>query len=432
MTGDSTLATAYQRVVAWYVVALLFLYPYGITLGADANVRLSDLFALLALLVGTGALLLRGSVRIERGFLAVVGAFVLFELLAPIVGAAGYRRPGDATSALRMALLWLPVVFLVMHAPPQHAVLFEARLARILSVTLWLNFGYALLQIANTVGVVPRALLLTTWLEPWAVDTNYNPIQGLRPAGFFSNSTGLSVFGIVCLCFFYARYVSDGARRDLLYSLLAVGVVVLSTSRTAYATAAAILFAGWLHLSGGRKGVTALILAGAIAVTLVAVERTVGIDEAFYRFQRIAELGLLEDVSLGKRVNESWPTAIAAARAYPLGTLVQATRALPLIDSGYLNYYLQGRWLFVAAVAVLLGGLWLVGLRAFFGPRSRRLGLMALFLAIYLTAAMVVTNPLRSPLVIAFLAFTLWRTACEQRSLLMRAEWLPVAPREAA
>jgi hypothetical protein len=417
VTSGATLVSACQRVAGWYLVALLFLYPYGISLGDEASLRLSDLFALLALVVGAGALVLRQQIRIDRTFLAIAGAFVLLELLLPFVGAIGYRRPGDAASALRMAMLWLPMVFLTMLAPPRNSVLFEAKLERVLSVTLWLNIGYAILQIANTLGVVPRALLVTSWLEPWAVDKNYNLIQGLRPAGFFANSTALSVFGIVCLAFFYARYVSGAVRRDLVNTLLALGVVALSTSRTAYAAAAAILFAGWLHLSPGRKSVMALVLASGIAALLVVVEQTVGIDEAFYRFQRLADSGLLEDVSLGKRVNQSWPAAIAAAQSYPIGTLVQATRALPVIDSGYLNYYLQGRWVFVAAVAVLLAGQWWLGLRAFFGPASRRLGLLALFLAIYLSAAMIVSNPLRSPLMIAFIVFALWRIRFEQQGL---------------
>jgi hypothetical protein len=417
VTSGATLVSACQRVAGWYLVALLFLYPYGVSLGDEASLRLSDLFALLALVVGAGALVLRQQIRIDRTFLAIAGAFVLLELLLPFVGAIGYRRPGDAASALRMAMLWLPMVFLTMLAPPRNSVIFEAKLERVLSVTLWLNIGYAILQIANTLGVVPRALLVTSWLEPWAVDKNYNLIQGLRPAGFFANSTALSVFGIVCLAFFYARYVSGAVRRDLVNTLLALGVVALSTSRTAYAAAAAILFAGWLHLSPGRKSVMALVLASGIAALLVVVEQTVGIDEAFYRFQRLADSGLLEDVSLGKRVNQSWPAAIAAAQSYPIGTLVQATRALPVIDSGYLNYYLQGRWVFVAAVAVLLAGQWWLGLRAFFGPASRRLGLLALFLAIYLSAAMIVSNPLRSPLMIAFIVFALWRIRFEQQGL---------------
>ena len=96
---------------------------------------------------------------------------------------------------------------------------------------------------------------------------------------------------------------------------------------------------------------------------------------------------------------------------------------MPLIDSGYLNYYLQGRWLSIAALAVMLAGLWLIGLRSFFGPASKRLGLMAIFAAMFLSAAMVVSNPFRSPLMIAFIVFTFWRVGFERqvRSMEVRA-----------
>ena len=153
-----------------------------------------------------------------------------------------------------------------------------------------------------------------------------------------------------------------------------------------------------------------------IVAILVVVEQTVGVQEAFYRFQRLAESGILEDASFGKRVNQSWPAAIEAARDYRFGTLIQAPRALPVIDSGYLNYYLQGKWLFVAALVPLLAGLWFLGLLAYFGPRTRRLGVMALFLAIFLSAALVVSNPLRSPLMIFFIVYTLWRLQVERES----------------
>jgi hypothetical protein len=141
---------------------------------------------------------------------------------------------------------------------------------------------------------------------------------------------------------------------------------------------------------------------------------------AFSRFQRLADAGLLEDRSFGERVYDTWPTALAAARDYHFGTLIQAPRALPLIDSGYLTYYLQGKWLFVAAVVVLLAGQWLLGLRAFFGARSQRLGLMTLFLAIFLTGALIISNPLRSPLVISFVVFSLWRLRVERDSAVLQ------------
>ena len=167
--------------------------------------------------------------RVDRTLFAIIGLFLVMELVIPIVGAVGYRRPVDVVSALRMAMLWLPMVFLTMLVPAVRALDFERSLVRILAVSLWLNLVYAVMQIASTVGFVPRAALVTSWLEPWAVDKNYDIVQGIRPAGFFANSTALSVFGIVSLCFFYARFVVSGSRQNLVHALLAVGIVVLTT-----------------------------------------------------------------------------------------------------------------------------------------------------------------------------------------------------------
>jgi hypothetical protein len=289
-------------------------------------------------------------------------------------------------------MLWLPMVFLTMLAPSWRSVQFEESLAKLLAVTLWLNLAYAVLQVAAAIGVVPRQLLITEWLQPWAVDHNYNVIQGLRPAGFFNNSTALSVFGIVCLCFFYARHVSSGARKDLVYALVAIGIVVLSTSRAAYAACAAIIFAGWWHLDRPQvHALTAILVAGG-AGPLILVQETIGVEvvstgssalrrAACWRMNRLV------------RVHQIWPAALAAARDYTFGTLIQPTRALPLIDSGYLTYYLQGKWPFVAALAALLSSFWYFGLRAFFGLKSQRFGILALFLAIYLAGALLISNP---------------------------------------
>ena len=133
------------------------------------------------------------------------------------------------------------------------------------------------------------------------MDQHFHVLQGLRPAGFFNNSTALSVFGVVCLSFFYARYVSNGARRDLVHSLLSIAVIVLTTSRAAFVGSAAIIFAGWWLLSTGRKlALTAILICGAAAVLLM-VEKTIGVELVFNRFQRLVESGLLQDVSFGSR-----------------------------------------------------------------------------------------------------------------------------------
>lgn len=414
--ASCSLLDVYENVLLAYLASLLYLYPYGIPLGGEASIRAPDLLGLLCLLLGVAALILRRRVRADLVFFAVVGHFVLLELATPTIGAIGYHQPFDAVSTLRMAILWLPMVLLTMLAEPAKEPRFEQKLYILLAATLWLNVPYALVQIAVDLGYAPGWMAFTMFLEPWTVDRQFAVVVGLRPAGFFVNTTALSVFGIVCLCFFYARYVANRVRTDLLLSLVSIFLVVLTTSRAAYAAVALIVLVGWFALTGRRKVAVLLVLIACVTVLLVAVEKTVGLDQAFYRFQRVAESGLLADVSFGHRVKDTWPAALEAARNYPFGTLISAPRIAVLIDSGYLTYYIQGKWVFIASATFMLLGQWTIGLRRLRRPYLQPGGLMILFLAVYVTLAMIITNPLRSPLVISFIAFAFWKLKVERQS----------------
>jgi hypothetical protein len=415
----------YEICVLVYFLLLLYLYPYGMAVTDSVNVRIPDLMALVTLALGAWALLCRGWIWLDRDLYIVAGAFVALEVITPFVGGLGYRQLPDAVSGIRMAMIWLPMIFLTMLAHPTESLRFERRLAKVLAVSLWLNLIYSLVQIAVTLHVLPQSLLVTVWLAPFAVDNQFSVLPGLRPSGFFVATTALSMFGVVCLSFYYARYLTTLARRDLLYSVLAAVLIVLTTSRAAVAAAALIIAAGWLRLPLTRKLAFALVLAMAAGAMLAVIEKTIGLQEAFYRFSRLAQSGLLEDYSFGHRVNVSWPAALRVASNYAFGTLVQSTRALPLIDSGYLTYYLQAKWVFITAIAILLGGLWLLGIRALFGVRGQRIGVIALFLAVYLTGAMIVTNPLRSPPIVFMLVFTFWRAWAARCSLVVAPGHLP-------
>lgn len=414
--GGLNLVGAYETLVLAYLAVLLFLHPYGIAVSEDANFRFPDVFALVALMMGFGAVLTRGGIKLNRPVFIIAGAFVFLELALPIVGAVGYRRPVDLVSAFRMAMFWFPMLFLTMIAPAHRSLRFEQRLASVLIVTLWLNFAYAVVQLGVALGFLPRAFLITGLLSPWTLDKNINIIQGLRPSGFLANSTGLSVLGVVCLCFFYARYIAARSLRDLSYAFLSIVMVVFTASRAAFAASALILLVGWFRLSFPRKATVLTILGLGTGIVLYAVESTVGIAETFYRFQRLVESGVLGDESFASRVYEIWPAAIEAARDYKVGTLIQAPRALPLIDSGYLNYYLQGKWVFIAALALLLSGLGVLGATGFFGGARRRIGIMSLFLVVYLSGAMIISNPLRDPLIVFFVVFVIWRISAEHTS----------------
>ena len=421
--GGVSLASAYQALVLAYIVSLLYLYPYGITLGSIGSVRAPDLLGLLCLAVGAAAIVMGVRLRADRVFLVIVGPFLFLELVTPTIGGIGYGSLSDVGSSLRMAILWLPMVLVTMLTGPFAEPRFEAALRRILAVSLWTNAFYAVIQVAAAFGFAPRWLLFTELLASWAVEDYFNVVQGLRPAGFFVNTTALAVFGISCLSYFYAHYAARRQAGDLRYALLSLFVILVTTSRAAFVAAGLIVMCGWFLMSRARKVVVLSILAAAGAAFLVAVDQTIGLEQAFYRFTRLAESGLLADVSFGKRVHDTWPTALAVARDYPLGTLISAPRVAELIDSGYLNYYMQGRWVFIAAVAIMLAGQVFVAVR-FVGRENVRAGaLMMLFAAIYLALGMITANPARSPLVIIFLVFAFWKVKADRSG-----RWIAATP----
>lgn len=422
----SSLAGAYEMLLIAYLVSLFYVYPYGVSLGAEASIRAPDLLGLLCLAAGAVAIASKQRMRVDYLFLAIVGPFVLLEIATPVLGALGYRKIYDIVSSLRMAILWLPMVMLVLLAVPAAQPRFERRFRALLIVSLWLNIPFAMVQIAVDFGVLPEWMAFTRFLEPWAVASNFEVVLGLRPAGFFTNTTALSVFGVMCLCFFYARYVTTRERTDLRYSLASLFVILLTTSRAAFAGAVLILAAGWFALDGRRKLKLIAVLLGGVAAVMLVIEETVGIAEAFYRFTRVIESGLLADVSFGQRVRHTWPAALAVARDYPFGTLISAPRIAALIDSGYLNFYMQGKWVFVSALAFMLVGMLVTGLHCLRRPRPAAGGMMLLFLSIFLLPAMVTSNPIRTPIVIVFLVFAFWKLKTERGSRRVRAATHPL------
>lgn len=410
----------YERLVLAYLLTQLYFYPYGVTVGAVGSIRVPDVLGMLCIAFGVVILLLRQRIFLDPAFLISVGPFLLLELATPVIGAIGYRQLGDIASSFRMALLWLPMVLLTMQLPAFRAEDFERRLAGMLKVALWANAIYAVIQIASTLGYLPGWLLFTERLRPFAVDRHFDLIEGMRPGGFFINTTQLATFGVLGFIFFYARYISNRQRADLFYVAMAVVVILLTTSRAAYVLTVLIILVGCLALDGRRRLVVLAALGICSAGLLFLIQATVGLEQFLRRFIRIAEAGILEDVSFASRYQVSWPAALELSRMYPVGTLVSAVRVTGVIDSGYLTYFVQGKWAFVGAVAILLGGLgWLgmQGCRARVGQPGR---LYMLFLAVYLALAMVTANPARGPLTVFFLTFAFWKVKAERESRVLR------------
>ena len=233
--------------------------------------------------------------------------------------------------------------------------------------------------------------------------------RGLRPAGFFVKTTALSVFGIVCLCFFYASYAANRMQADLHLALISLFLVVLTTSRAGFAAAALILLIGWLCLDGEEKIIVFARLGLAGSAVLLAID---------------AHNGYRADVLQIPAVGREWTTrrrfiwttdtdylAGGARRCKRLsdGDIDFRARIAALIDSGYLNYYLQG------TVGVhskhhihareSVGDRSTVPARSV-SARGRTYDPLSGELP---DVGMIVTNPLRSPVSYSFATFAFWK-----------------------
>src|SRR5690606_12917300 len=110
-----------------------------------------------------------------------------------------------------------------------------------------------------------------------------------------------------------------------------------------------------------------------------------------------------------KRMASYWPHALAYYFDLGHPIFTNPTKYVGTIDSGYLTYLLQGGWLMLLLTVVMLFSFLLV---SFFKiallKRREYFSFLLLFLSIYVVLGMIISNPLRNPIIIAFLCFAVF------------------------
>ena len=408
-----------------YIISILFTYPYGIAILEDSYARIPDLFAIA---IGIFALaiwsLLNKSKFKLRPLLPII-PFLTLEVTLPILGGMYYEAfLSNSLSSMRVLLLYLPIGVCCCWLGISSSLKLDRRIDKLLRIAIIANLGYAIIQLAVYLGILSDSFLVSTSLDSFIADDHFREIQGLRIAGFFTNTTGLSVFGIVAMSYFLSKYKSIGRFYYLIYSMLALMLVILSTARAAYVGAVLIILFSILSskLSKSIKTITIITLAVGLLLFVLGFYFKIDYEVFFHRFIRIREEGLAADYSWKNRVAILWPKVIAGMKDYPLGTLVPSYKIFRLIDSGYLTYYCQGKWLFIA------GLLWFY-LSSYFNLLSAKTikkGWSVDFvycLLIYIIPAMVTSNPMRSPVIIFALIYGLWFFSIEKQLAAKRFYW---------
>lgn len=404
----------YFGALALYLIAYLYTYPYGINLGGTASFRLVDIFALF--MIGLSGILLFQYKRIN----AIVLIFwpllplFLFEVTAPLLSVPVYGEVDGISNTLRMVILHTPILLAAAFCASQRLDELTRSIARIFQVALIANLIYASMQLSVRFDVLPRSVLFTEQFKPFSVDTHLQTSSYIRPPGFFHKVTGLAQFGFIAFAFFFARYQDRERGLDLFWSMIGVMFVVVSTSRATYVVVFLVVL--WVLGSYLRsfelrnlRRLIQFLLIGVFIIGLVIwlLSRVTDVNIFFERIFVLVNRDELEsDSSLSARI-ELWPRLLRRAEAYPFGTLRPAAELVGTVDSGFLSYYIQARWL---GVLILLFTFSVLFYKAILiKPRYRTWAhRFVLYLLFYIVPNMIVLNPTHAPLIIFMLYYGIW------------------------
>lgn len=320
--------------------------------------------------------------------------------MLPLFGSLYFSSFDGIINSIRIVFLFAPILIFVIYFGKNSIVNFDRLLEKYLTFILISNEMYSLIQFFVVNSYLPESFLITKYLEPYAVDEQYKILDSTRASGFFVNSTALSLFSILCFIFYFAKYVFLNKSKYLLLSILSLLLILFSGSRVAYIAAIIVLLLNFIYLKWKQKLYIFLTFAGLTLILIVLFNKIIDPSEYFIRIIRLRD-GLDNDYSLAFRLEHTWPSVLEGLESYPFGTLLQPTIVFGLIDSGYLTYYAQGKWLFIAAILLMIMSYLIQSIKGLILQKSIY-SLMIINISIYILGALLVSNPLRSPVLLFF------------------------------
>ncbi|WP_121639074.1 O-antigen ligase family protein [Virgibacillus sp. Bac330] len=400
-----------QKMLILYLLALCFSYTYGINLNS-ISIRISDIILFAFIFIGVCLIILRKEIRIHPKIFLPIIPFILLETILPIIGAFSADLT-DIASGFRILILYLPIIVYFLLYGLKGIEILDNRISNSLKIVIVANFIYSMVQLLVVFNYFPENMLVTKYFEQWTVDEHFQIIDGIRASGFFVNTTSLSVFGLISMSYFLAKYRKFHYNKDLLYAAAALTLIIVSTSRMAYISATVILVVALL-INIRKSWKFFIIISSISTAVLFFINKSVGFDMFFSRFIRLQD-GLENDYSMKARL-VNWDNILEILdTTFPIGTLISPIRIFGSIDSGYLTYYAQGKWLFILALVFLFLSIMVILCKYLFNPNNYWSVIFLLFVSIYVFTALIISNPLRSPTIIFFLTYSIVYIKYESR-----------------
>lgn len=392
----------YTKLLGIYLFSLVIFYPYGIII-ADNSFRISDILTIL--LITSGVLLILKSKRVYKNITKVwfIIPFFFLEVILHLVGIMQYPDISPMSS-VRVIFLYLPLLLVFLMYEENEMNKLNITFEKSLKISLIATFIYSVIQLGVVYGYLPLSFLLQQYLEAIAVDDHFNVLDGNRVSGFFNNGIGLSIFGIACFSYFLPKLLHSYRKSYMLYVLFSALLIIFSSTRVALIIMVILFVINLLFAPSPFIYKLKILVNSALLlfISFVIVNFTIGLETIFYRFNRLGE-GLENDYSYSFRVNHLWPGVIDSVKDLPFGTLVQPFNIVGLIDSGYLSYYAQGKWLFIFAMALFLIGTVTYALFTYNRSRNKTVNMFVFNIVVYMIIEAITHNPMRNPLLLFFL-----------------------------
>lgn len=392
-----------SNITTLYFIMLIFTYSYGIEITNNKHLRIAD-FIFIILTVTVIFLLFNNRSTINFKSIPKILLIITFgEFVFYIFAVIYYNNIFELLSGLRIVYLYLPMILISLFNSKKLIENLDIKLKLILKIVVLINLIYSIIQILAIKEYLPELLLISKYLSNFAVDDFYNAIDGFRSSGLFLNSTRLSIFAITSFSYFLSKYIYK-ENSNLLFGVLSYILIILSDSRIAILSALLIFIFIFFNLKKKKKiKIIKYFIIGTL-ILLVFIYVFIGLENFFYRSIRLVDQNQ-EDFSKDTRITY-WKNTIKSLEKYPYGTLTLPVNKLETIDSGYLTYYAQGKFILLFILFIFLFGI-IKNAKDTYHLNNNWTSKFLISISIYLFLSMITTNPLHTPHITFVLSFIL-------------------------
>ena len=363
-----------------YLFSITIFYQYGI-----GSVRFFDIITLIVIFFCIKEILVEKKLEVDKKllfFLPLILSESYFNLISITIDIENFL------TFIRYFFIYLTPILLISLDKKR-----ECKIKNYFLFLLIINVIYSAVQISVGNNLLNEKFLFTRNFNMILAESHLELFKWTsRVNGFFINSTQYSIFLSVYLYLLYDKAIKT--KIDLKKSiiiLLTIISIILTQSRLALLIAVLNTVCFFIFSKEKSK-----ILIFSTFSLLIFKNY---LSKYLFRVYRLFNQGE-SDYSAHTRL-VLWKEILKKMDEYPFGTIEGAVKTLGLVDSGYLTYYIQGKWLMLIPIFVLISFLY------FYSISTKNFFLF--FLTNYLTVVMFFFNILHNFFIVFIIIYFITR-----------------------